>query len=323
MVGTSTYTVTVGEDKAGMRLDRLLADAIPALSRTRLQALIAGGLVEVMGKGRIQDPSRRVLAAETLAVFVPPPPPVAPRAQPIPLRIVHEDPHLIIVDKPAGLVVHPAAGNPDGTLVNALLAHCSGGLSGIGGDFRPGIVHRLDKDTSGLIVVAKSDEAYLGLVRQFSEHSVERAYRAAVWGVPRPPRGVIATNVGRCPTNRKKMAVVARGGKPARTHYAVEMAFGGYASLVECRLETGRTHQIRVHLAAMGHPLLGDPVYGGGRNRVRGLPEPMRFSFPSLPGQALHAYLLGVKHPVTAERLRFESGLPQHFRELLEFLDTL
>jgi 23S rRNA pseudouridine1911/1915/1917 synthase len=323
MIGASTYTVTVSEDKAGMRLDRLLADAIPGLSRTRLQALIADGFVEIPGREPIRDPARRVVAAEVFAVVVPPAAPAAPRPQPIPIDVVYEDAHLIIVDKPAGLVVHPAAGNPDGTLVNALLAHCPGGLSGIGGDFRPGIVHRLDKETSGLIVVAKSDEAHLGLVRQFSEHSVERAYHAAVWGVPRPGRGRIDMNVGRCPTNRKKMAVVTRGGKPAVTQYSVSKAFGGYASLVECRLATGRTHQIRVHLAAIGHPLLGDAVYGGGRNRVRTLPEPMRSSFPLLRGQALHAYLIGIRHPVTAERLRFESKLPQQFRALLEFLDPI
>ena len=323
MIESSTYTVTVSEDKAGMRLDRLLADAIPVLSRTRLQALIAGGLVEARGRGPILDPARRVLAAEMFAVVVPPAAPAAPRPQSIPMDVVYEDAHLIIVDKPAGLVVHPAPGNPDGTLVNALLAHCPGGLSSIGGDFRPGIVHRLDKETSGLIVVAKSDEAHLGLVRQFSEHSVERAYYATVWGVPRPPRGKIDKPVGRCPTNRKKMAVVARGGKPALTHYTVVKEFGRSASLVECRLATGRTHQIRVHMAAIGHPLFGDAVYGGGRNRVRTLPEPMRSSFPSLRGQALHAYLIGIIHPVTAERIRFESNLPQQFKALLEFLGPL
>ena len=323
MIGASTYTVTVSEDKAGMRLDRLLADEIAGLSRTRLQALIADGFVEIRGRGPVRDPARRVLAAEMFAVVVPPAAPAAPRPQSIPIDVVYEDAHLIIVDKPAGLVVHPAAGNPDGTLVNALLARCPGGLSAIGGEFRPGIVHRLDKETSGLMVVAKSDEAHLGLVRQFSEHSVERAYHAVVWGVPRPGTGRIAKNVGRCPTNRKKMAVVTRGGKPAVTQYSVLRAFGGHASLVECRLATGRTHQIRVHMAAIGHPLLGDAVYGGGRNRVRTLPEPMRSSFPSLRGQALHAHLIGIKHPVTGERLRFESKLPQQFRALLEFLDPI
>jgi len=323
MIGSSTYTVIVSEDKAGMRLDRLLADAIPALSRTRLQALIADGFVESGGRAQVHDPSRRVLAAETFAVSVPLLAPEAPRPQPIPVDVVYEDSHLIIVDKPAGLVVHPGAGNPDGTLVNALLAHCSGGLSGIGGVSRPGIVHRLDKDTSGLIVAAKSDEAHLGLARQFSEHSVERAYRAAVWGVPRPRQGRIDKPVGRCPTNRKKMAVVDRGGKSALTRYTVVESFGAYASLLECRLATGRTHQIRVHLSAIGHPLLGDVVYGGGRNRIRTLPEPLRSTFPELRGQALHAYMIGIVHPVTGERLRFESTLPRDFKALLKFLDPV
>ncbi len=188
---------------------------------------------------------------------------------------------------------------------------------------RPGIVHRLDKDTSGLIVVAKSDEAHLGLVRQFSEHSVERAYQAIAWGVPRPRHGRIHNTLGRCPSNRKKMAVVARGGKPALTQYTVLKAFGSLASLVECRLATGRTHQIRVHMAAIGHPLLGDAVYGGGRNRVRNLPEPSRSSFPDPQGQALHAYLIGITHPLSGERLRFQSASPPQFQALLAFLDPL
>lgn len=320
MMGASTYTVTVSEDKAGMRLDRVLADAIPALSRTRLQSLIAEGCVEMRGQGHVRDPSRRVMAAETFAVCVPSSAPAVPRPQAIAVDVVYEDRHLIIVDKPAGLVVHPGAGNPDGTLVNALLAQCPDGLSSVGGDARPGIVHRLDKDTSGLIVVAKSDEAHLGLVRQFSEHSVERAYKAAVWGVPQPREGRIDKPVGRCPANRKKMAVVSRGGKTALTRYTVVCAYGIHASLLECRLATGRTHQIRVHLSHLGHPLLGDAVYGGGRHRIRTLPEALRSTFPPLEGQALHAYLIGIVHPITGQRLRFRSDLPEKFQAILEFL---
>lgn len=321
MIKPSTYTVIVSEDKAGMRLDRVLAEAIPVLSRTRLKALITDGYVEIPGLKHVQDPSRRVLPAEIFSVRVPQLVPDAPRPQAIPIDVIYEDSHLVIVDKPVGLVVHPGAGNPDGTLVNALLARCPDGLSSIGGESRPGIVHRLDKDTSGLIVVAKSDEAHLGLVRQFSEHRVERAYRAAVWGVPKPAQGQVDIPMGRCPANRKKMAVVSRGGKAALTRYAIVKAFGLHASLLECRLATGRTHQIRVHMSAIGHPLLGDRVYGCRRNRVRTLPESMRSRFPRLEGQALHACLIGVVHPVTGERLRFESDLPPQFKALLEFLD--
>ena len=263
----STYTVPVPEDKAGARLDRVLADALPALSRTRLKGLIAAGHVRRRGRSRGGIGGTPPLAADTrvrtgevFAVAVPAAAPAAPAAQPMKLSVVYEDDDIIVVDKPAGLVVHPAPGNPDRTLVNALIAHCGDSLSGIGGIARPGIVHRLDKDTSGLMVVAKNDAAHHSLARQLAERRIERVYDAVVWGVPSPRRGTITGNIGRSPANRKKMAVVPKGGKAALTRYAVTRTFGALASLVECRLASGRTHQIRVHMAAIGHPVNGDPL---------------------------------------------------------------
>ena len=225
--------------------------------------------------------------------------------------ILFEDSDLIVIDKPPGLVVHPAPGNPQGTLVNALIAHCGASLAGIGGERRPGIVHRLDKDTSGLMVAAKTEPALAGLARQFAERSVDRAYKAVVWGVPRPAAGVIEGSIGRSPRNRKKMAVVRSGGKAARTRYRVDARLpDGIASLVDCRLETGRTHQIRVHLAHAGHPLVGDPVYG--RKRA-GAPAALL----AFPRQALDAYRLGFIHPATGRTLRFERPLYKDIKELL------
>ena len=317
----STYTVTVTEDKVGTRLDRFLADAIPKLSRSRLQALIADASVEVAGGGLVSDAARRIRAGEIYTVTVPAAAPAVLRAQSIPVSVVFEDRHLLVIDKPAGLVVHPGAGNPDGTLVNALLAHCPDGLSGIGGPLRPGIVHRLDKDTSGLIVVAKDDISHGGLARQFAEHTVERAYYAVVWGVPRRRQGEIAGNIGRSPANRKKMAILPRGGKPALTRYRVIERFGDLACLVECRLATGRTHQIRVHMAALGHPLIADTFYGGGRSRLRVLPASIGVGFPDIDRQALHAYLIGFSHPVTSDWLRFVSNIPLDIKQLVEFLE--
>jgi 23S rRNA pseudouridine1911/1915/1917 synthase len=245
------------------------------------------------------------------------PPPVDPRAAPedLPLTIVFEDEHLIVVDKPSGLVVHPAAGNLDGTLVNALLHHCAGRLSGINGTLRPGIVHRIDKDTSGLLVVAKSDAAHEGLARQFADHSIERTYLAICAGLPRPAAGTIEARIGRSDANRKKMAVLAETssrGKHAVTHYRTISPLDGCA-LVECRLETGRTHQVRVHLASIGHPLLGDPVYGRDPKALRPLLKELHFA-----RQALHAASLGFVHPVTGERLGFKAELPADMAELID-----
>jgi 23S rRNA pseudouridine1911/1915/1917 synthase len=239
------------------------------------------------------------------------------------LDILYEDEVLIVVNKPAGLVVHPAAGNPDRTLVNALIAHCGDSLRGIGGVRRPGIVHRLDKDTSGIMVVAKTETAQASLSAQFAERSIGRVYRAVVWGLPSPAEGEIVGNIGRSPHNRKKMAVVARGGKPAMTRYKVVrgLARGG-AALVDCTLLTGRTHQIRVHMTHAGHPLIGDPIYGrGSRQRLAALPGHARQAVAAFPRQALHAGSLSFNHPITQERLTFTSNLPRDIRDLIDSLE--
>lgn len=305
--------VEIGPAEAGGRLDGTLAHAVPAISRARLKRLILSGQVRRLATGLpATDPSAKVKAGEIFALQVPEPVEVRLSPQRLPLEIVYEDAHLIVLDKPPGLVVHPAAGNPDRTLVNALLAHCGTALSGIGGVQRPGIVHRLDKDTSGLMVVAKTDRAHASFAAQFAAHSVERAYRALVWGVPRPREGEIAGKIGRSPNNRKKMAVLKQGGKDALTRYRVIETFGhgakgAVASLVECRLATGRTHQIRVHLSAIGHPVMGDPVYGRATpERRRGLTPAAGAALDALGRQALDAYLLGFIHPDSAKPLRFE-----------------
>src|SRR5262245_52874782 len=282
----------------GWRLDHFLSRALPELSHARLQALIKNGNVTHRG-ATIGDPNYRVKPGESYAVKVPPPAPANPIPQEIPLAIVHEDADLIVIDKPAGLVVHPAAGNVDGTLVNALLAHCGGSLPGIGGVARPGIVHRLDKDTSGLLVVAKNERAMRSLAKQFAAHAVERAYNAIVWGKPRARTGMVEGNLGRSPFDRKRMAVLRGQGKPARTRYEVLEAFGAdptsgkaFATLLECRLETGRTHQIRVHLAHLGHPLVGDATYGRARKPPKAHSPAEEAAFAAaaeFPRQALHA----------------------------------
>ena len=267
----------------------------------------------------VLDPGRKVRADDAIAIAVPAPEPATPRAEPIPLSIVYEDDAIIVIDKPKGLVVHPAAGNWTGTLVNALIAHCGDSLSGIGGVRRPGIVHRLDKDTTGLLVVAKTDRAHRKLAAQFADHgrtgALERAYLAFVWGVPARPKGTIDKPIDRHPHARDKMAV-RPGGRTAITHWEVLERYAGadqkgVASLVECRLETGRTHQIRVHLAAIGHPLLGDSVYGPGfKTKASQLPERARDTLAALDRQALHAHTLVLEHPVTGELLHFRSELP-------------
>ncbi len=304
--------IVVGADEARERLDRLLARHVPALSRSRLKALIEAGHVTLGGR-TMTDASHRVNEGDRLAVAVPEPEDPTPQAEAIPLDVVFEDDALIVIDKPAGLVVHPAAGHWTGTLVNALIAHCGDSLSGIGGVRRPGIVHRLDKDTSGLLVAAKTDIAHHGLAAQFHEHDIERAYKAICWGAPRPREGTVDTQIGRSTANRQKRAVLKSGGKHAVTHYAVEAVYGDplapLASMIECRLETGRTHQIRVHMAHIGHTVIGDPLYGAGR-RAKGLgPEAQEF-LKGFHRQALHAWLLGFEHPVTGKPLNFESELP-------------
>ena len=318
LIETKVETILVGEAEVGVRLDRVLATHATALSRTRLKALILAGRVAVGGR-TIRDPGHRVNAGDRLTLAVPPPEEAAPRAEAIPLAIVHEDDDLIVIDKPQGLVVHPAAGNRGGTLVNALIAHCGASLSGIGGVKRPGIVHRLDKDTTGLMVIAKNDRAHRALAAQFADHGrsgpLERGYLAFVWGVPDRPRGTIDKPLGRHPQARERMAVRA-GGRTAVTHWEVLERYDGadgkpVASLIDCRLETGRTHQIRVHLAAIGHPLLGDRVYGAGyRTKAARLGPEAQAALQHLERQALHAYLLGVEHPITGQHLVFRSVLP-------------
>ena len=319
----TTYTVLADEDKVGLRLDRFLTDALKDMSRVRVKALIDGGYVR--GNDKIlNNPSAKVQSGVSYAVDVPPPAAAEPEAQAIPLDVVFEDRHLIVINKPCGMVVHPAAGNPDGTLVNALLAHCGSSLSGIGGVSRPGIVHRLDKDTSGLMVVAKTDQAHRFLSEQFAAHTLERAYKAVVWGVPSPREGKIEGNIGRNPVNRKKMAVVTRGGKSALTNYRVERIVGNAASLVECRLQTGRTHQIRVHMANIGHPVVGDPLYGGGNHkRLRLVDSDIRDEIRAFDHQALHAFTLGFMHPETKKQMQFQWDMETSMVELIGRLEKV
>ena len=300
----------IAPERAGERLDRALAALRPELSRSRIKALIEQGHLTLAG-ATIKDPSMRVKPGQVFALAIPAALPAAPEAQPMDLAIVYEDDDLVVIDKPAGMVVHPAPGNPDRTLVNALIAHCGESLSGIGGERRPGIVHRIDKDTSGLIVVAKNDATHQALSEAFAAHDIERAYLCLVWGVPSPLAGEIEGNIGRHPTDRKRMAVVSKGGKPAITRYRVLKSFGLGAALVECRLLTGRTHQIRVHMAKIGHPLSGDPVYGKPTPARRARLAPAaRAAAERFPRQALHAAQLGFRHPKTGEALHWRSELP-------------
>lgn len=312
--GHSILRVTLDAGHAGWRLDRALADALPTLSRERLKALIRSGALETAG-GPVRDPATKVKGGEAFTLTVPDPEPAHNAPQDIPLVIPFEDEHLLVVDKPAGLVVHPAAGNREGTLVNALLHHCAGRLSGIGGVARPGIVHRIDKDTSGLLVVAKTDIAHEGLAKQFAAHSIDRRYLAIVNGVPKTAEGTVDAPLARSAHDRKKIAIVeAKRGKRAVTHWKRLKPLRD-AALVECRLETGRTHQVRVHMASIGHPLLGDPVYGRGKSVHRKLLNQLDFN-----RQALHAAGLGFTHPVTKARLSFESALPSDMQELFTAL---
>lgn len=314
MGGLQTIDVRLDAAHAGWRLDRALAAAVPTLSRERLKALIRAG---ALGDGQIRDPATKVKGDEHFSLAIPEPEPAHNAPQDIPLAIVFEDEHLLVIDKPAGLVVHPAAGNRDGTLVNALLHHCAGQLSGIGGVARPGIVHRIDKDTSGLLVVAKTDVAHEGLAKQFAAHSIDRRYLAIVNGVPRLASGIVDATLARSSANRKKIAIQSEGrGKRAVTHWRVVEPLRD-AALVECRLETGRTHQVRVHMASLGHSLLGDPVYGNVSKTHRKILQELSFH-----RQALHATELGFTHPVTKVRLSFASPLPSDMQQLLGALQV-
>ena len=322
------FSFTVDEGGAGDRLDRALASAVADMSRSRLQALIRTGQV-TLDEFIVVDPGTRLRPGQLIELVVPPVEPAEPRAQNIPLDVVYEDADLIVIDKPAGLVVHPGAGRGDGTLVNALIAHCGDSLSGIGGVSRPGIVHRLDRLTSGLIVVAKNDRAHAGLARQFAAHGADgrltRRYRGFAWGRFVRPRASVEARIGRHPTSRRRMAVVAEpNGRHAVTHIESVTSYGhDGADVTEftAELETGRTHQIRVHLASIGHPLLGDVVYGGGyRTREQHLSAAAQAALIALARQALHAEHLGFEHPVSGEPLAFDADLPADLARLRQSL---
>jgi 23S rRNA pseudouridine1911/1915/1917 synthase len=335
---TTQKSFLLADAEPGERLDRVLARHVAELSRSRLKALIEAGAVTLDGR-TIRDPSHRVNSGAALTIELPPPEPAKPEPEAIPLKVVYEDADIIVIDKPRNLVVHPAAGHPTGTLVNALIAHCGSSLSGIGGERRPGIVHRLDKDTTGLMVVAKNDRAHRALAAQFADHGrsgepFERSYLAFAWGAPERPHGVIDKPIDRSPKARDRMAV-REGGREAVTHWQVLERYRGkaepkhslnpkakpepVASLLACRLETGRTHQIRVHLAAIGHPLLGDDLYGAGfRTKIKLLPAAAESALAALGRQALHAHILTVKHPSSGEILTFRSELPPDLSRLRE-----
>jgi 23S rRNA pseudouridine1911/1915/1917 synthase len=330
MQAVATETVTIGADEAGLRLDRVLAAHLAQLSRSRLKALILAGQVEIAGR-TIRDPAATVKPGDSVRVVLPPPVSAVPQGENIPLSIVYEDDAIIVIDKPKDLVVHPAAGHASGTLVNALIAHCGDSLSGIGGVRRPGIVHRLDKDTTGLMVVAKTDKAHRALARQFAEKTegpLRRGYLAFVWGAPGKPKGTIDAALGRHPQSRDKQAI-RTDGRSAVTHWQALEHFTApdgevpVASLLACTLETGRTHQIRVHLAHIGHPILGDATYGAGfRTKASQLGPQSTKALQALGRQALHAYLLGIEHPETGKALEFRSELPGDLRRLRDALRT-
>ena len=298
----------VEQETAGQRIDRFLSGEDTGLSRSALQALVADG--HVLCNGRLVAKSLKLKAGDTIVLEIPDAKPIEAVPQDIPLEIVYEDEHLLVVNKPKGMVVHPAPGNPDGTLVNALLWHCKGSLSGIGGEIRPGIVHRIDKDTSGLLVVAKDDATHIGLSQQMAVHSVERAYRTIVYGGFAQDEGFVESNLGRSKTDRKKMAVYPASEphtKYAYTGYQVLERLNNF-TMLECRLKTGRTHQIRVHMASIGHPLLGDTLYSSGRSPYR------------LQGQTLHAMTIGFIHPRTREYMEVTAPLPEYFEKILKDL---
>ena len=308
----------VSEKENKKRLDKFLADALPDLSRNAFIRLIEGNKVKIQKSGVIVNrPDMRVETGQIFEITVPAPTPAQVLPEEMPLDIAYEDEDLLVVNKPAGLVVHPGAGNWEHTLVNGLLFHCKGGLSGIGGVERPGIVHRIDKDTSGLLVVAKNDKTHRALAKQFAVHSIQREYQAFVWGKLEQEEGRIEGNIGRSSTNRQKMALVKMGGKSAVTHYTRMAVYGGgVASYVKCVLETGRTHQIRVHMSSIRHPLVGDYTYG---NSPKNAPDFVR----NFPRQALHAGLLGFIHPTTGKQLVFEVPMPRDMQELKEKLEAL
>lgn len=334
---TQQHSISLSDTHQGLRLDKALATCLPQLSRSRVQQLITQGQVTVNGNV-LSDAKKKVAGDEVCVVTIPPLVDAIPEAQNIPLNVVYEDEMLLVINKPVGLTVHPGAGNPDGTMVNALLAHCPDSLSGVGGVARPGIVHRIDKDTSGLLIVAKNDEAHKALAAQLEDRSLSRRYRAFVWGLPNPAQGTIDAPIGRDPKNRQRMTVVypthMRGvdddsggpalppqGKEAVTHYALVEAYGTLVSLVECKLQTGRTHQIRVHMKHIGHSLIGDATYGSRKKlQLKHSNEEMVTALREFSRQALHAYALEFIHPKTGEKMRFECEMPDDMRMLRDIL---
>lgn len=308
-------TSPVEPEQAKMRLDKWLS-LETELSRSRISDLIGQGMV-FLNDRPVSAQDRKTAAGDVYKIILPAPVEAVPQAQEIPLDIVYEDNDLLVLNKQAGMVVHPAAGNYEGTLVNALLAHCRDSLSGIGGVVRPGIVHRLDKDTSGLMVVAKNDEAHNGLSAQFAVHSLERCYLALVWGMMSPVSGIVETQIGRSPVNRKKMAVVNSGGKRAETHYRMlETYASGAFSLVHCSLKTGRTHQVRVHMTHLKHPLVGDQIYG--KTPKSALHSESLKKAACFARQALHSYQMSFEHPITHKTMRFEIPLPEDMQAVID-----
>ena len=321
MTNPNSFELQVSKKTNALRLDKFLADNLPDISRSMVKKLVDSGNVLRGGKV-IADCSAYVKEGDIFTVNIPAPAESEMQPADIPLKIVYEDAEFLVIDKPAGLTVHPGAGNHDDTMANALLAHCGDSLSGIGGVMRPGIVHRLDKDTSGLIMAAKTDRAHHSLSGQISSRELKRTYIAICWGTPKPMSGRIEANIGRSTKNRKKMAVVESGGKTAATNYKVlEVLGGGVASIVECRLETGRTHQIRVHMTHIGHPLIGDQAYCGRRSgTIKDLSDEAKNYLAGFKRQALHSHKVTLNHPVTGLEMNFESGLPDDLRELVRLL---
>lgn len=313
------YTEPVLDDKTGIRIDKYITDCVSDFSRTQIQRLIENGYV-FAGEDIISDKNFKTRQGDVYQITLPPPVEAAPQAEDIPLDVLYEDEDLIVVNKPAGMTVHPAAGVYSGTLVNALLFWCKNSLSGIGGVLRPGIVHRIDRNTSGILVVAKNDIAHRGLAEQFFYHSIERTYYAVVYGVPSPLTGTIEGNIARSPYDRKKMSLVRTGGKNAVTHYEVIERYKNAAALTKCRLETGRTHQIRVHLSSIGCNLIGDDVYVKAKKTSIPLPEPLKNLVNTFPRQALHAHSLGFLHPRTKKFLSFKADFPCDMQNLLHAL---
>lgn len=320
----SKHYLSAGKEDAGSRLDKFLAQSLPDMSRTKVQELISSGHVLAGGKP-ITDSSHKVRDGEDYTITIPPPPPSDIIPKEIPLNVVFEDEYLMVIDKPPGLTVHPGAGTKNDTMVNALLAYGAGKLSGVGGMERPGIVHRIDRDTSGLLVVAKTDKAHRSLGKQIEKKALKRTYITVVWGIMSPAHGRIETLIGRNPSNRKKMAVLRTGGKVAITNYRTLEVFGnGIASLVECQLETGRTHQIRVHMANSGHSIVGDQTYGNPRkNLPSSIPAPVADMIRDFPRQALHSIRMSFTHPYSSKTIEVESEIPNDINNLIKSLKAL